>query len=445
MKIARCVCPCLVTLLLCAAVSQAAPPLASWPGTVPPLPLPKGKITRVATVAELRHALQAAREGETILLADGLYDLAGGFLRLDKDNLSLRGASGDPSRVILRGKGFKVHDRTEELIKVEAKGITVADLTVRDVGSNALKLQTGANHDLLVHNVHFIDIGERCIKGPREPVSRNGTVRYCLFEQVTPITRDIPGLQFGGDYIAGMDMMHIDGWRIHDNLFKNIRGMRTRGRGAIFFWIGSSNCIVERNTFIGCDRSIAFGNPSGQQDMTGGIIRNNFILAGKRQAIELCHVDGVKIYNNSIYHMDDVREQTITLLDARNVDIRNNIIFSRAKRLSAEGCTQANNLWLTDPALADRFFVDPLRGDFHLKPTATEAIDKGERLADVETDWDGQPRDARPDIGADEFRPAPDTARGRTVRQTRETNHAQRDLPTETRRELPVQPRERQR
>jgi hypothetical protein len=399
-----------VALLLCAPAGWADPAVAGKPGKAPPLPAPQGKITCVSTIDELRNALQADSEGETILLADGVYDVAGGFLRLDRDGLSLRGASGDPSKVILKGKGFKVHDRAEELIKVEAKSVTIADLTIRDVGSNGLKLQTGANHDLLVHNVHFIDIGERCIKGPKEAVSRNGIVRYCVFEQVTPITRDIPDLQFGGDYIAGMDMMRIDGWRIHDNLFKNIRGMRTRGRGAIFFWIGSTNCIVERNTFIGCDRSISFGNPTGQQDMTGGIIRNNFIYAGKRQAIELCHVDGVKVYNNSIHHMDDVRDQqTILLFNSRNVDIRNNIVFSKAKGPSGEGFREANNLWFTDPTIAKRFFVDPPRGDLHLRPAAAEAIDKGVRLADVETDWDGQPRDAKPDIGADEFLPAPST------------------------------------
>lgn len=397
-------CILLVTLLIPVTTGRAEQATMKKPGRVPPLPAPAGKVTRVSTIDELRQALQAAREGETIFLADGTYDVGSrGWLRLNKDNLSLRGASGDSAKVILKGKGFLLHDPHEELIKVEAKGVTIADLTVRDVGSNGIKLQSGANHDLLVHNVHFIDVCERCIKGPKEAVSRNGIVRYCVFEQVTPITPDIPDLQFGGDYIAGMDMMHIDGWRIHDNIFKNIQGLHGRGRGAIFFWVGSTNCIVERNTFIGCDRSIAFGNPTGQQDMTHGIIRNNFIYAGKRQAIELCHVDDVKIYNNSIYHMGDARDETISLLDARNVDIRNNIVFSRTKDPAGEGYTAANNLWFTDLSVAKRVFVDFASGDFHLKPTAIEAIGKGVKLADVGSDWNGQPRTGTPDIGADQI------------------------------------------
>jgi hypothetical protein len=323
---------------------------------------------------------------------------------MSQDGLTLRGASGDPAKVVLRGKGFKAHDRREEMIKIEAQGVTIADLTIRDVGCNGIKLQTGSNHNLLVHNVRFIDIGERAIKGPHAPDSRNGVVRYCLFEQITPITPDIPGLVFRGDYVAGMDMMHVDGWRIHDNTFKNIRGMRGGGRGAVFLWQDSRHCVVERNTFIGCDRSICYGNPSGKRDMTGGIIRNNFIFAGASQAIEICHATGVKVYNNSIYHMDKVVDRrTISVLDVGSVDFRNNIVFSTSKTISGKGYTEANNLWLTDASLASRFFVNPAAGDFHLKPTATEAIDRGLRLPDVELDWDGDSRSATPDIGADEM------------------------------------------
>jgi hypothetical protein len=48
-------------------------------------------------------------------------------------------------------------------------------------------------------------------------------------------------------------------------------------------------------------------------------------------------------------------------------------------------------------------FVDPNRGNLHLTTTAVEAIDKGVALPDVSEDIDGQRRDAKPDIGADEW------------------------------------------
>lgn len=79
----------------------------------------------------------------------------------------------------------------------------------------------------------------------------------------------------------------------------------------------------------------------------------------------------------------------------------------------------ANNL--TDGAIAQRdaaqatlvanftqatagMFVNAASGDLHLRPTATQAIDKGVALAQVTTDWDGQARPcgAGSDIGADE-------------------------------------------
>jgi hypothetical protein len=377
---------------------------ASKPGKAPPLPAPTGEVVKVGTPQELARALDAARPGQTIMLADGLYDVSNlGFLHLAKDNLTLRGASGDAEKVILKGKGFKKHDVKEEMIKIEARGVTVADLTIRDVGANGIKL-VGSNHNLLVHNVRFIDICERAIKGPHAVESRNGIVRYCRFEQVTPITDDIPHLVFRGDYIGGMDMMHIVGWRIHDNTFKNIRGKNHEGRAGVFIWQGSHDNVIERNTFIGCDRGVTYGMAG---ETTGGVIRNNFFWGGAAQAIDLGQATDVKIYNNSIFHMGNiVDKRTISLRDCRGVDIRNNLVFSTVKAVSGEGCTAANNLWFTDGALAERFFVDPAAGDLHLKPTAVEAIDKGVPLPKVTVDFDGQRRSARPDIGADEAMPA---------------------------------------
>jgi hypothetical protein len=51
----------------------------------------------------------------------------------------------------------------------------------------------------------------------------------------------------------------------------------------------------------------------------------------------------------------------------------------------------------------DPAFLDPLNGDYHIGPTSA-AIDQGVP-AGVTTDIDGQPRDASPDLGADELYP----------------------------------------
>ena len=51
------------------------------------------------------------------------------------------------------------------------------------------------------------------------------------------------------------------------------------------------------------------------------------------------------------------------------------------------------------------WFVDPARGDLHLKPTASEAIDKAAPIENEQVfyDVDRRPRGEKPDIGADEF------------------------------------------
>lgn len=49
--------------------------------------------------------------------------------------------------------------------------------------------------------------------------------------------------------------------------------------------------------------------------------------------------------------------------------------------------------------------MNAVTGDLHLKAGATAAIDQAAPLANVGDDYDGQPRDLSPDLGADEFNP----------------------------------------
>jgi hypothetical protein len=380
---------------------------------VPPLPDPVNTV-QVSTAQELASAINNAEAGQTILLEDGTYDV-GDYepLRMRSNSVSLRGMSGAPTLAVLRGRGFGSSSRGEEMITLEASDITIADLTISEVRGNGLKIQTGGNDNLLVHNVHFIDICERSIKGPFVDYSYNGTVRYCLFEQKTPITEAIPNLQFDGDYIAGMDMMTIDGWHIHDNTFKNIRGMNGGARGAIFIWVSSRNVITERNTFIGCDRSIAYGNPFQNSDppynavfhVQNGIIRNNFIVRGSGIGMEICWSEGIKIYHNTMYSTDPTYSRTVFLYENfEGNEIKNNIIFGRFNINSGSSPDTSNNIWMSNSGDENTdWFVNPADADLHLTDQAAEAIDAGIPLDSVSLDWDGAPRSGPPDIGADEF------------------------------------------
>lgn len=383
-------------------------PAYAFPSKTPadvPLLSPSASQVTVRNSAELVAALGSATPGRTLMLADGTYDLSSVEpLRIRVDSVGLYGASRDPAKVILKGQGFGGSNANEELIKIEATHSTLAYLTIRDVRANGLKIQSGANTGLLVHNVNFIDICERSIKGPDVAVSLGGIVRYCLFEQVTPITSAIQNLNADGDYIAGMDMMKIEGWRIHDNTFKNIRGMNGGGRAAVFLWNGCKNVVVERNLFMGCDRAIAFGNPSGPvSDMEGGIIRNNFIVAGAGIAIEVCHNKSGSVFHNTVYSANPSFNRTLFFFENGTGNaVKNNLVMGRMSVENGTAPDTAGNLFVSSAA---GWFRNPASGDLHLAASATAAIDKGVSLPQVQDDFDGLARSGPPDIGADEFAP----------------------------------------
>jgi hypothetical protein len=365
---------------------------------VPPLPSPSNPIN-VSTPQQLVVALSSAQNGQTIVLADGQYNVGGYEPLTVSRSVTIRGASDDPSGVVLSGRGFANSDKGEEMIQLNASNVTIAYLTLQEVRANCLKLQSTANHNLLVHNVHFLNIGERCIKGPGGSFSNNGEVRYCIFEQSKPVdpNRDDG---FGGNYIAGMDMMVIDGWNIHDNVFLNIQGATGMGRGAVFIWRDSRNCIVQNNVFIGCDASICIWEPSS--NMT---IRNNFIVPGIGVGISVNSSVGIKIYNNTSFHSVATNNGIFRLSNATNAEVKNNIIQSGISVQSGPAPDTAGNIILLRAQMraAEAWFVNFLEGDLHLTAQATQAIDKGVTISSVTTDWDGDPRTGSYDIGADEY------------------------------------------
>ena len=92
----------------------------------PPLAPASGTVVNVSTVAELENAVNTAVSGQTILIADGLYNLDGVYLRIDVPAVTLRSASGNREAVILDGNYI-----TTEIIQIVASDVSVADVTLR--------------------------------------------------------------------------------------------------------------------------------------------------------------------------------------------------------------------------------------------------------------------------------------------------------------------------
>ncbi|OGJ90279.1 MAG: hypothetical protein A2268_12445 [Candidatus Raymondbacteria bacterium RifOxyA12_full_50_37] len=380
--------------------------------TVPPLPAPSSNIVNVSTGPQLYMAVRNQAAGQTILIADGTYDVSTFEpLVIRVSNLTIRGASDDPDKAILVGKGMNnCIDVEEEILRLEGGAQAIlANMMVTESRCHGLKFQNGNPSNVIIHNVHFLNIGERMIKGPSGVSAPSCSIRYCFFEDTTipPPTRcGSNSIDTCGDYIAGMDIMGETGWVVHDNVFKNIRGPSGQARGAIFFWNGNQNMTVERNTFIGCDRSICFGNLSGTTaSVTGGIIRNNFVIPGVSVGFELTDAVNIKVYNNTSFTSLTSGNGSLVYTRTSGCEVKNNIIFGSFTGTGPMPDTSHNFVVSrTQKTIVARWFLNEAANDLHLKTDTASAVNRGLTLADVTNDWDKLSRsDGQTDVGADEL------------------------------------------
>jgi len=379
-----------------------------WLATAPALPLSKGPILRVRTADELVAAVDRVPVGGTVLLADGHYKVPRVIVLEGKKNIALRSASGDPARVILSGEGWEKGNNHDDLIHIgNCDGVTIAHLTFADCRSYGVKVEAEKGpKNVEIYNCRFRNIGMRAIKGSagQDPnVSAvKGSVRFCDFEnsKVPPAS-----WLFGGDYIAAIDMMALDGWTFSDNFFRNIKGRNGGGRAAIFIWVRSRHILVERNVIVNCDRGVAFGNPgqstanlAGEQlaYVSDGIIRNNFIAGGADCGIELWHADRIKIFNNTIWRPEQNWGRGIRVgTGTAHTQIANNLVHGQIQLEGGEAQLRENMT-----GRLESYFVDPSSGNMALTPAATGAIDHGAPLPEITEDIQRRPRVGRPDLGA---------------------------------------------
>jgi hypothetical protein len=139
----------------------------------------------------------------------------------------------------------------------------------------------------------------------------------------------------------------------------------------------------------------------------GGTIRNNAIWIGEPGSA--LHADSMisawwtcdgAIQHNTIVNLVDIFNSIEWRFDRTTVTIANNLATDELMPRTDANAQLLGNLEFADLALV----VDPLLGDVHLRADATAAIDKALPLSTspVTDDYEGDARDATPDIGADE-------------------------------------------
>src|SRR2546428_7387627 len=94
---------------------------------------------KIKNIEPVGRAGKEAKPADTILLADGTYALRR-MLDIAAPNVTVKGRSGDPAKVVLHGHGM-AHDTVGVAFSISAAGVTVANVTVRDVGYHAVQVR----------------------------------------------------------------------------------------------------------------------------------------------------------------------------------------------------------------------------------------------------------------------------------------------------------------
>lgn len=395
----------------------------------PPLPPATGNITPVSSVDELELAVDTAPAGTTILLADGVYNLDGINLLMDTANVTLRSASGDRETVILDGNYL-----TNEIIKVEASQITIADLTIREAYHHPVHVvssTTGHTFNTRLYNLYIINPGQQSIK--INPDAEGYYPDYgeiaCSHIELTDAGRPRIWEINNRCYTGGVDAHQALSWVVRDNLIQGFWCDQDLSEHAIHFWRGGRDTTIERNILRDNARGIGLGLATAGTDRTYpdnpcpsaegsyvdhylGLIRNNFIFAGRSELFDsqfgfdcgicLWNACNVTTVHNTVASTQAPFSSIEWRFDNSDVYLANNLLTHNLRDRGGSA-NLADNLEYQPLSL----FVNGPGGDLHLVETASVAIDQGTHLSPslIIDDIDGDPRPSGSglDIGADEY------------------------------------------
>jgi hypothetical protein len=385
--------------------------------TAPLLPITGARIVNVATERQLQDAMNNLREGDTLLLAKGIYNLTRTLYVSSIHNVTIRGSSGCGD-VVLVGRGMEHanYSNVPHGIWSNARNTVIAHLTIRDIYMHPIIFNGGAQSPR-VYNVKLLNAGKQFIKV--NPLSAtegvdNGVVEYAVLEYTAGPPATDHGAGIG--YTNGLSIHTAANWIIRGNLFKNFHTPDTTAylwNPAVLVWNHSTNTLTERNTFINVDRAVAYGLVDNTgSDHQGGIIRNNFmymqpgLMSPTRKASSDAQIlvwdsPGTKVYHNTILTNSNVFKAIEVRFNTAGAEIRNNLTDVPLGSRDGGSSSQSGNLLTATASM----FVNPVSGDLHLQATATAVIDRVPALASVTDDIDGNPRPSGTayDIGADEF------------------------------------------
>jgi len=187
-----------------------------------------GATWEVSTVSALHSAVHGAQPFDHIVVRPGIYNLTQ-MLHFTTPSVTIRGSTGNRDDIVLAGSGMNTSG-VNEGISIAADNITVRDLTLQEFLYNAIHIRAENDADnTVISNVKTLNIGQRHIKGSRDPGSSTKTSENTLIERVymlqTKPRTNYTGL--GPDYIGGIDIMQSRAIVIRDSRAEGIVGGQT--------------------------------------------------------------------------------------------------------------------------------------------------------------------------------------------------------------------------
>jgi hypothetical protein len=159
-------------LLFLAGGTALGQPSGSPCVSAPPLPLTGTRVVPVATEAQLQRSMSNLRDGDTILLANGTYNLTNTLHVANVNHVTIRGAAGC-HEVVLVGRGMDNanHGNVPHGIWSNAHNTVIAHLTIRDVYTHPIIFNAGAQSPH-IYNVKLLNAGSQFIKvNPNGPMA----------------------------------------------------------------------------------------------------------------------------------------------------------------------------------------------------------------------------------------------------------------------------------
>lgn len=400
--------------------SGAAPRVGS--PSCEPLPPAQGDVIDVSPRDDLESVVANAPEGSTLLLADGTYDVSGAsFIAFREPGVTLRSASGDPGSVVIDG-GYGVGS----ILNVVADDVTIAEVTLQRCMWHPIHVTGGSDSNTdrtTIYRVVVVDPGQQAIKinASSEGYYADAGTVACSRVTLTDEGRD----QVSDCYTGGVDAHLAEGWVVRDNVFEGFWCEQGLSEHAVHFWNSGNGTVVERNRIDDCARGIGFGlgemgngtsrdyggDPCPGASFVGhygGVIRNNVVFGGRPEmfaselgfdsGIALEQACGTHVVHNTIVALEPPFVSIEYRFGNTDVRIANNLTTHRILERDGGRAELVGNVEnasldeLSDAAAGD---VSPAAG--------SSAVDSADPSFATETDFEGNPRDGAPDVGAYEL------------------------------------------